>query len=465
MNYKSIHTAISTLFIVTNAAYADKKPPIQKPNIIIIYVDDLGYGDLSTYGGTIQSPNIQRIADAGIKFTNFYVSAPVSTPSRFSLLTGSYPQRSVHGLVRAGMPGEPEHIDNNETLLPAYLKKVGYQTALFGKWHLGASAKENFPVHHGFDVFIGFPDGCIDYFRHTYGTYGKSWYKNDEPFEEEGYSTDLITNHTINFIREQKGHENPYFIFLAYNAPHFGKSDPNDLPDSTIILNKDKYAGFEIANTLQVPNEYLLRYPEISDPYRQIYASMVANLDDNIGRLMDELENNGTLENTMIWFISDNGGYSISYFGHASNGLLRGEKQQLYEGGIRVPALVCWQSQIKANKVNSEVLCNIDIVPTLAQITGFKELLNKNKIDGIDISDVLFMDKTISRSLYWNFPVNNQRAFRSGDWKIFNNELYNLRNDPGEKINVAGEYPVIYRELDTGWKKVEGSLSDTKIPE
>ena len=389
MKYKSIYS-FSTLFIVTTAAYPNNKPLTQKPNIIIIYADDLGYGDLSTYGGTIQSPNIQRIADAGIKFTNFYVSAPVSTPSRYSLLTGCYPQRSMHGLVRAGMPGEPEYIDKNETLLPGYLKGVGYRTALFGKWHLGAAAAENYPVHHGFDVFTGFLDGCIDYFRHTYGTYGKSWYKNDVPFEENGYSTDLITNHALDFIRDQKMKENPYFIFLAYNAPHFGKSDPEDLPDSTLILNKDKYAGFEIANTLQVPSEYLKRFSEISDPYRQMYSAMVANLDDNIGRILDELEKTGSLENSMIWFISDNGGYSISYFGHANNGSLRGEKQQLYEGGIRVPAIVCWKSRINASLTNSQVLCNIDIVPTLAKITGFETLLDKKSIDGIDISDVLF---------------------------------------------------------------------------
>lgn len=453
MSYKSI-CSLSTLCLVTTAACSNLKPQKQNPNIIIIYADDLGYGDLSTYSGMIPSPNIQRIADDGIRFTNFYVSAPVSTPSRYSLLTGSYPQRSVHGLVKAGMPGEPEHIDKNETLLPAYLKKAGYRTALFGKWHLGAASKENFPVHHGFDVFTGFPDGCIDYFRHTYGTYGKSWYKNDEPFEEEGYSTDLITNHALSFIQEQKVKESPYFIFLAYNAPHFGKSDPADLPDSTIILNKDNYAGYEIANTLQVPSGYLKRFSDIGDPYRQMYSAMVANMDDNIGRILDELEQNGTLDNTMIWFISDNGGYSISYFGHSSNGALRGEKQLLYEGGIRVPAMVCWKSRIKANRVNSQVLCNIDLVPTLAKITGFETLLNKPVVDGIDISDLLFNDKTISRDLYWKFPVNNQRALRRGDWKIYNNELYNLRNDPGEKNNVAGENPSIYQELDAAWKKI-----------
>jgi arylsulfatase A-like enzyme len=461
MKYISIYSC-STLCIVTTAAYPNNEPLSKKPNIIIIYADDLGYGDLSTYGGTIQSPNIQRIADTGIKFTNFYVSAPVSTPSRYSLLTGCYPQRSVHGLVKAGMPGEPECIDKNETLLPGYLKEAGYRTALFGKWHLGAANAENYPVHHGFDVFTGFPDGCIDYFRHTYGTYGKSWYKNDVPFEEEGYSTDLITNHALNFIREQKLKENPYFILLAYNAPHFGKSDPEDLPDSTLILNKDKYAGFEIANTLQVPSEYLKRYSEIKDPYRQMYSAMVASLDDNIGRILDELEKTGTLENTMIWFISDNGGYSISYFGHASNGSLRGEKQQLYEGGIRVPAIVCWKSRIKANMTNSQVLCNIDIVPTLAKITGFDILPDKKNIDGIDISDVLFSQKAISRDLFWKFSVNNQRAFRRGDWKIFNNELYNLRDDPGEKNNVAGENPLIYSELDAGWMKIDEAAKPFK---
>ena len=136
---------------------------------------------------------------------------------------------------------------------------------------------------------------------------------------------------------------------------------------------------------------------------------------------------------------------------------MRGEKQLLYEGGIRVPAIVCWKSRIKVDITNSQVLCNIDIVPTLAKITGFEPLLDKKNIDGIDISDVLFDQKAISRDLFWKFPVNNQRAFRRGDWKIYNNELYNLRNDPGEKNNVAGENPLIYRELEAGWLKIDES--------
>lgn len=421
------------------------------PNIILIYVDDLGYGDLSTYGGSISSPNIQRIADAGIKFTDFYVSAPVCSPSRYSLLTGSYPQRSLHNILSAGMPGDSDRIDVKEKLLPAYLKNTGYTTALIGKWHLGASAEKDLPTYHGFDRFIGLVDGCIDYFRHTYGTLKKSWLNNATQFEEEGYATDLLTNHALTFVNENVEKKQPYFLYLAYNAPHFGKSDPADLPDTTVVLNKATYKNFPIANTLQAPRNYLNRFENIKDPHRRIYTAMVANLDDNVGRLLDALQKNGTLNNTLLWFISDNGGYAQSYFGHASNGALRGEKAQLFEGGIRVPALVCWPNKIKSRQVVKQVVGNVDLLPTIANIAGVKRYLNTQVLDGIDISDVLLKGKTVERDLYWRYDTSKQYAFRSGKWKLLNDALFDLENDIAEKIDVSSLNSLKYNELKEKW--------------
>jgi arylsulfatase A-like enzyme len=422
-----------------------------KPNIIIIYADDLGYGDLSTYGGDIPSPNIQRIADAGIKFTDFYVSAPVCSPSRFSLLTGSYPQRSKHNILTASMPGDTQHIDKSEILLPEVLKQTGYKTGIFGKWHLGANKKEDFPTYHGFDTFVGLLDGCVDYFKHGYASLNKSWFKNTEPLEEEGFATDLITHHALNFIENNKN--TPYFMFLAYNAPHYGKSDPNILPDSTVVLNQTTFKGLKMANTLQAPPQYLSRFKHISDPYRQIYAAMVSNLDDNIGRVLDVLQKEGSLENTMIWFISDNGGYSQSHFAHARNGIFKGEKQQLYEGGIRVPAVMCWQKRVKPRQIISQPLCNIDIMPTLSAITGTQKYLDKTVIDGLDVSKVLFKGKTLERHIYWAYKPAKQFAFRSGNWKLLNDALYNLEQDPSEKTDVAAQNIEKYNTLKALWEK------------
>ncbi|HWS00630.1 MAG TPA: sulfatase-like hydrolase/transferase, partial [Prolixibacteraceae bacterium] len=362
--------------------------------------------------------------------------------------TGSCPQRSSHGLDRVGMPGDDGHFDESETILPEYLKLSGYSTAIFGKWHLGSKESGYFPHKHGFDLFVGHMDGCIDYFRHTYAGLGNSWFKNGDPLFETGYSTDLITDHSIDYLRNQKESGPPFFLYVAYNAPHYGKTDPSDIPEGTIALRKSKSeVGIEMINSLQAKPEYLERFSKIPDPYRRYYSAMVASMDDNIGRLLKELERTGKIENTIIWFMSDNGGYSKSYFGHASNGKLRGEKATLYDGGIRVPSLLCWKGEIKGNQVITDACCNIDVLPTLAKIIGFESLTAKAPVDGLDISPILFHQGKIDRDFYWEYKPANQFAYRKGDWKIVNNELYNLFNDISESENLAGKYPGKFAEL------------------
>jgi arylsulfatase A-like enzyme len=418
----------------------------EKPNVIIIYADDLGYGDLSSFGGDIPTPNIDRIAKKGIRFTDFYVAAPVCTPSRYSLLTGSYPQRAMHGLHKVGMPGNDDHFDQTETILPEYLKQSGYSTAMFGKWHLGSKELDYFPNKHGFDIFIGHMDGCVDYFKHTYAGLGNSWFKNGEPLDEKGYSTDLIASHSVDYIKDQKK-GSPFFLYVAFNAPHYGKTDPAEMADSTINLHSTKYQGMEMMNSLQVPPEYLKRFKNVKNIYRRYYSAMVSNLDDNVGRILAELEKSGKMKNTIIWFISDNGGYSISYFGHASNGKLRDEKASLYEGGMRVPSLLCWEGKIKGNQTVSNPCSNMDLVPTLANIIGFNKLIAEKNMDGIDISKIILEGVKIDRDLYWEYALSKQVAYRKGEWKIVNNELYNLSSDIGESEDLAGKYPEKYNEL------------------
>ena len=447
-------------FLLLWGELACQSPPEETvpPNIVIIYADDLGYGDLSSYGGDIPTPNIDRIGQAGIRFTDFYVSAPVCTPSRYSLLTGSYPQRSLHGLDRVIMPGDEHHFDESEVTLAELLRSQGYRTAITGKWHLGSADPSYLPMHQGFDTFSGHKAGCIDYFHHVYGGMGNFWYVDGKPAEEEGYATTLITHHAINFIEQQtKDTTQPFFLYIPYNAPHFGKTDPDSVPAVTVSLKEGTHLGYKIMNSLQAPEEYVERFAHVQDPYRRTYSAMVASLDDQVGRVLDQLEKAGVADRTLVWFISDNGGYAETYYGHASNGALRGEKASLWEGGIRVPAMVCWPEKIQPHQVVAQPVCNIDVVPTLGAIVGFADTLTRLPIDGIDVSSVLLEQDTLDRDIFWQYA--DQSAFRRGRWKLRNgNELYDLASDLGEKNNVAATYPERVDELREAYQQTAEDL-------
>lgn len=446
-------------FLLEMPAFSTLAQENRKPNVIIIYADDLGYGDLSSYGGDIPTPNIDRIGEEGIRFTDFYVTAPACTPSRYSLLTGTYPQRSLHHLDQVIMPGQDHHLDEGEVTLAELLRQQGYKTAIVGKWHLGSNKPSYLPMHHGFDVFSGHKGGCIDYFTHVYGGMGNFWFVNGEPAEETGYSTELITSHAIDFIDLVKDHAQPFFLYIPYNAPHYGKTDPDTIPEVTVSLGEGTYGTYKTMNSLQAPEAYVNRFAHVKDPYRRVYSAMVSSLDDNVGRVLSKLESEGLSGNTMVWFISDNGGYAEKLYGHASNGLLRGEKATLWEGGIRVPALVRWKGKIRPHQVVSQPACNIDVLPTLGAITGFAETLLPLPVDGKDISKVLFDQTTIERDIYWRY--NDQTAFRRGEWKLHNeNELYNLKSDVGEKNNLAAKYPDKLKELRKAFEQMDDTLKN-----
>lgn len=437
------------------------RPPIseegEKPNVVIIYVDDLGYGDLSSYGGEIPTPKIDQIGKEGIRFTDFYVSAPACTPSRYSLLTGSYPQRSIHGLENVLMPGEDYHFDKDEVLLPELMKSQGYSTAIIGKWHLGGKEPSYLPSNHGFDTFTGFESGCIDYFCHVYGSMKEDWIVDGKSVQEDGYSTDLLTDHALDFIDQTKRKQHPFFLYLSYNAPHYGKTDPAKIPEGTLSMKQGNYEGNPMMNTLQAPQNYIEQFSDMDNEYRQVYAAMVASLDENVGRLLDKLAADNILENTIVWFISDNGGYSESYHGHASNGPLRGEKATLWEGGIRIPAMVLWKAKIEGGQTRNQPLANIDLLPTLGNIIGFKDTLSQISVDGMDISDVLFENEKVQRDLFWKFREFN--AFRRGDWKLVNGEyLFNLRNDIGEQEDLSKQNPEKLKELQHAFQETDASI-------
>ncbi|TKG97123.1 sulfatase [Puteibacter caeruleilacunae] len=428
----------------------------EKPNVLLIMVDDLGYGDLSCYGSEIPTPNLDQLASSGIRFTQFYVGGPVCTPSRFSLLTGCYPQRSQKNLTGAIMPGQDRSLVNEEQTIAEYLKRVDYQTGIIGKWHLGHFSKEALPTHHGFDFFVGHGGGCIDYFEHDYGDLENDWYRNDEFIEEKGYSTHLLTKHAKNYL-DTLNQDKPFFLFLSYNAPHYGKTTLKKEDARTLVLKEYESHGVKLMNTLQVPVEDLKKVESIEDIYRRYYAAMVVSVDEAIGQVIKKLKETGEYENTIIWFLSDNGAYSKSYYAHGDNGDLRGEKASLYEGGIRVPSICVWPGKVKSGIEFDGVVGSHDILPTIQHITGFK---TDYPVDGVDVTKTLLKQKKVDHQIYWK--TGRQKALLKGDMKLVmsgkKKELFDLKKDKEEKNDLSEKYPEQVKALERLWNEVNEGM-------
>lgn len=459
--HRGIITLIACWALASETTLGQGAPSDRRPNIVVLLADDMGYGDLSCYGGDIPTPNIDAIASQGIRFTNFYVSYPACTPSRYSLLTGRNIGRAQHGLDNVLMPGSAAHLDPSEKILPEFLQPEGYATGMFGKWHLGGPDPRHLPTGHGFQEFTGHVEGCLDYFTHVYGGMGNSWLVDGVPGREEGYSTDLIAAHAVDFIDRNVRRNRRFFLYVPFNAPHYGKTDPANIPDGTLVMEEKEWKGHRVANTLQAPRAYLQRFAHVKDEYRRHYAAMVASLDDNVGKILDQLRRTGQWEQTMIWFASDNGGYSVAFRGHASNGPLRGQKGNLYEGGIRVPGMVCWPARIRAARTSDQVVSTLDVLPTLAAILGFKDALQGLPIDGRDMSDALFAGARVERQLIWQ--KNGPYAIRDGKWKLVTGkggteELYNLDTDISERNDVAGMYPEKVKQLHHAYQRYAASI-------
>lgn len=428
------------------------------PNILVIFTDDQGYKDVGCYGSEFPTPNMDRLASEGMKFTNFYAASAICTPSRFGFLTGRNPSRSQDRLLSALMFEDKSHaklgIHDSETTLPQVLKKVGYQTALIGKWHLGHGDSAFSPLQHGFDYSYGHTAGCVDYFTMDYGN-TPDWYRNDVPIDETGYATDLISKETISYL-DKRDSKKPFFLFLAYNAPHFGKGwdDGND----------------KSINLLQPHPRDLERVKHIKDPSRRKYAAMVVALDDGIGKVLDYLDQGDLAGNTLVIFMSDHGG--DPNFG-GSNGPLREGKATLFEGGIKVPCIVRWPGKVKANVENSSLSWALDWFPTLASITGAntKEVL----LDGQDISKIL-TDGTVpaEREMYWELGSHAELerghwvAYRKGNWKYVNTPkdgewLFNLASDPLESNNLKTREAEKFESMRSSGLKISHTYKEFSV--
>ena len=406
-----------------------------RPNILLILADDLGYGDLSCQGATdLKTPNIDRIFREGIQFNNCYANSTVCSPSRAALLTGRYPDFvGVPGVIRTYEENSWGYLSPNATLLPKELKKAGYHTAMVGKWHLGLEAP-NLPNLRGFDEFYGFlGDMMEDYYTHVRD---KNNYMriNEKIVSPEGHATEVFTSWALEYLKRQENKKDPFFLYLAYNAPHAPIQPP-----------KDWLAKVTARET------------KISEKRAKIVA-LIEHLDFNVGRVLDQLINSGQIENTVVIFVSDNGG-ELNYA--ANNGPYRGGKGDLYDGGIRIPGGIMWKNVIKPGQVTDTRMLLMDLFPTICELA---EVTPANPLDGISFVPILKGQQQPgeTRTVYFmrregGPPYGGQIYFSaiSGQYKIVQNtpweemQYFNIESDPYEKQALNKKESTEYRELFT----------------
>lgn len=438
----------TTLFILAITAIIPIAHAAERPHIVHIVADDLGWKDVGFNGCTdIKTPHLDNLAAGGAKFTQFYVQ-PMCTPTRAALMTGRYPYR--YGLQTAVIPSVSSYgLDTTEWLMPQCLKEAGYRTAIIGKWHLGHADKKYWPRQRGFHYQYGAMIGELDYFTHEeHGVL--DWYRNNEPVREAGYTTQLLGNDAVRLI-ENHNPATPLYLYLAFNAPH---------------------------TPYQAPEEYIAKYADISDPTRRIYAGMVTCLDDQIGRVVAALEKKGMRGNTIIVFHSDNGGTKNAMFAGVmadmskatipcDNGQYRDGKASLFEGGTRVCALANWPGRIKVQEVDG-LIHAVDLYPTFASLAGASTARCK-PLDGINVWNTIAKGDSSPRTEFFYNIEPFRAAMRQGDWKLIwrttlpsSTDLYNLAEDPSEKNNLSAVYPekvaAMQNRLNAAAKEAEKPL-------
>jgi len=426
------------------AALAVSLHAARKPNLIVIMTDDMGYGDAGCYGGKdFPTPNIDRLAREGMRFTDFHSSCPVCSPTRAGLLTGRYQQRAgVPGVIYAPFNRNRHHgLQMKEVTFAELLKKRGYATGVFGKWHLGYQEQYN-PTYQGFDRYVGYVSGNVDFHSHIDGAGVFDWWHQNQHNKEEGYTTHLITKHAVEFIRASG--KKPYCLYIAHEAPHDPYQGPNDPPvrkegDNKLIYNhrEPKHAA-------------------------RAYREMMVEMDKGVGEVMTAVRESGQAKNTFVMFFSDNGAT-----GPGSCGGLYGQKGSLWEGGHRVPGVAWWPGKIEAGSETDQLAFTIDVMPTLLDFAGAKKPKGL-RLDGVSLRTLLLQNRPLGkRRLFWEY--NQAVTMRDGDWKLILNggkapkarnnlarpnidwdrpadgrdtlALFDLRKDREERRNLAEQYP------------------------
>jgi arylsulfatase A-like enzyme len=409
-----------------------------RPNIVLITADNLGYGDVGCYGNSVvKTPHLDRLAGRGVRCTDFYTASPTCTVSRASLLTGRYPQR--HGLTWQ-LPGIAGNygtgLKHSEILLPQPLRQAGYRTACFGKWNIGFSPGSR-PTERGFDEFFGHASGNIDYYSHVYN--GRlDMHRGTEPVRVEGYCTDLFTDATCRFIRENASGR--FFAYLPLNAPHY-PNPKNKQPGQPCIWQAPKRA-FEAYG-----------YDPDTRDERQRYHAVITALDEGIGRVLETLDSAGLTEKTLVIFFSDNGAFMLKRRGLevASNAPLRDGGVTLWEGGIRVPCIVRWPGRVKPGTICREPLLSCDFFTLCVNVAGGR-LPEDRVIDGRDPLLALASEAASPHESLF-FQYGKYSAVRSGRYKLIRTRptgpwmLCDLRADLSESTNIAAEKPDVVAQL------------------
>ena len=462
-----------------------QQPPA-RPNIVFLLADDLGYAEVGFTGGTeIKTPNVDALASTGTRLAQHYAQ-PVCTPTRAALMTGRYPMR--HGLqIGVVRPWSQFGLPLEERTLPQALRDVGYRTALVGKWHLGHFDRRYLPTARGFDLQYGLYNGAIDYYTHERDG-GHDWHRNDRASYDEGYATHLLAKEAVRIIKESDGKQ-PLFLDVAFNAPH---------------------------QPLQVPDSYMAPYAHLPGP-RKTYAGMVAVMDEAIGQIVAALDEKGMRDNTIIVFSSDNGGLLPGVL--SSNGQFRDGKGSLYEGGVRVAAFAAWKGHITAGATVNQPIHVVDWYPTLLKLAGAK-VDQSLALDGRDVWPTITQGKPTPHDVIVHNATPESGAIRVGDWKLVLNgsivideggggrnagarrapatsvvggvgpggrtqglsaeslggrpqvesgravpgqntvELFNIADDPYEKVNLAETFPDKVREL----RATYDAIAATAVP-
>lgn len=441
---RSLLAALAASSLVTPALA--RPDAASRPNVIVIITDDQGYRDVGFNGSRdIPTPNIDRIAREGVRFTRGYVAFPVCAPSRAGLLTGRYPFRFGFDRNPNGDPADPRGgVPRSETLLSDVMKGAGYTTKAIGKWHIGTHATLR-PRARGFDEFYGFVEGGHRYFpedirqerledsKKIYDWYYSKLIDNGTPVGFSKYLTEELSDRAVEFVDRMARADKPFFLYLAYNAPHA---------------------------PLQATPKYLDRFAHIKNPQRRTYAAMVSAVDDGVGQLLARLDQLGIAEDTVVWFLSDNGGVIDRSTGEppaADNGPLRGGKSQLFEGGVRVPFAMRWPRRLKGGADYTRPVSSMDIFGTLA---GELQLAPARPLDGVNLMPWLAGGKSGDPhpALFWRKWDQKQLAMVAGDIKYVSTPdgkaAFNLRTDVAEANNIAPKNAAVVEKLDrlvNGW--------------
>ena len=453
---KRVHRLVlgsaAALVCVVSVAIAQQPARPSRPNIVLIVADDLGYGDLGSYGAPdTKTPNLDRLAREGVRLTDYYANAPVCTPTRAALISGRYQQRVMLERpleTNSSTPATGLEIGLPVTgrSLPQLLKNAGYATALVGKWHLGFKPQFQ-PNAHGFTYFWGYLAGYIDWYTHVRGDGEADLWENGKPVTLDGYFDHELTNRAVGFIKDHA--RSPFFIEVAMGAPHWPFQSPHH---PSVAVRKN--------------NSMFQQAADPNPPTRSDYVAIVEDADASIGRILEAIEQQGIAQNTIVIYISDNGGEWLS-----RNAPFFHRKDTLWEGGVRVPAILRWPGVLPSGRTSSQVAITMDLTATMLRAAGADT--RDARLEGIDLVPLLNgTSPPLERTLFWrvSMATRQQRSVRSGDWKLLLDGtiqmLFDVRRDPGERNDLAAQRPDIVQTLKPqieAWEKdVDGEAAAQK---